>query len=373
MKIELFENLKFPCQIPLEIDLSDGQFDYHVDKQVQFIAGSNQPMNLKDLYIRFVPVKIRRLRHIVAEGLLLRYLVKRWKYLRKPETADTFPYYFVIAAIVKNEAPYIVEWIEYHLLQGAEKIYIYDNESEDNLREVIAPYIAQKVVKYIFWPSKGLLCFDDGVLQQKWVVRIQNSAYLDAIKRLEKKAYWVAFIDIDEFIVPESKNNVSEILVDFEGQSGVAVNWLTYGHSGHIGKTDDLVVERFKSHSNGNIAFNRHTKLIVNPRYILRMENPHHAKTITGKNIVNTRNEEIETYCMNYPPCHEKMRINHYWTKSFDESRLRRRDGGGGGSRNQLIKEFVERQKEFNVVPYDGIMDKYIPVLKERIAKKGLF
>jgi hypothetical protein len=38
----------------------------------------------------------------------------------------------------------------------------------------------------------------------------------------------------------------------------------------------------------------------------------------------------------------------------------------------QLIDEFIKNQKEFNVVPYDDMMDKYIPILKERIEKRSL-
>jgi hypothetical protein len=290
-------------------------------------------MNLKDIYIRFIPSKLRRLRHIIADGLLFRYLVKRKKYLGKTIKPDDFPYYLVFVAIVRNEAQYIVEWIEYHLLQGAGKILIYDNDSNDNLKEVIAPYVNEGLVEYVFWPSKGLHCFGYDVpkggwkLQQEWVAKIQISAYEDAIKRFESVAYWVAFIDIDEFIVPTAKNTVSETLEDFEGEAGVALNWLTYGYGGHIEKEDGLVIERFKSHSDHNLKFNRHTKLIVNPRYILQM-NAHHADSIGKKSIVNTRKKEIETYCMDYPPCHDKMRINHYWTKSFEENLYRRMGEG---------------------------------------------
>jgi hypothetical protein len=291
-------------------------------------------MNLKDIYIRLVPSKLRRLRHIISEGLLFRYLVKRKKYLGKPIKPDAFPYYLVVAAIVRNEAHYIVEWIEYHLLHGVEKILIYDNDSDDGLKEVIAPYINEGLVEYRFWPSKGLRCFDYDVqkqgwkLQQEWVAKIQIPAYENAIKLLENIAYWIALIDIDEFIVPTTTNTIPETLADFEGQAGVALNWLTYGYGGHIEKADGLVIERFKSRSDQNLEFNRHTKLIVNPRYILRLDNVHHAKTIDDRDIVNTRNEEIKTYCMDYPPCYEKMRINHYWTKSFAENSSRRIGGG---------------------------------------------
>jgi hypothetical protein len=338
-------------------------------------------MSLKDIYIRLIPSEIRRLRHIVAEGLLLRYLVKRKKYLGKSLRPDKFPYYLTIAAIVRNEAPYIVEWIEYHLLLGVEKIYLYDNESDDNLKEVLAPYIEDGLVEYIFWPDKGLRPSENSSLLRKrdyklwlhWFVnKIQVPAYEDAIKRLVDTAYWIGFIDIDEFIVPTIKNTISETLADFEDLPGVAINWLTYGHGGHIEKTDGMVIERFKSHSDPNLPFNSHTKVILNPRHILKMVDVHHAKSIDDRNIVNTRGEEIETYCMDYPPCHDKMRINHYWMKSFAEYLSRRRNDGGGGtaSHQQLLNEFVKNQEEYNTVPYDGIMDKYISVLKERIKKR---
>jgi hypothetical protein len=189
---------------------------------------------------------------------------------------------------------------------------------------------------------------------------------------LEDKAYWIAFIDGDEFMVPVSgsKKTVGETLSDFEGCAGVALNWLTYGYSGHIEKTGGLVIERFKSRSNENIEYNRHTKLIVNPRFILRMQ-VHHARSIAEKHIVNTRGEEIKTYCMDYPPCYEKMRINHYRTKSFDEDWYRRGGGVCDIPRQQLIDTFIKTQEEYSHVPCDGIMDTYIPILKERLEQRG--
>jgi hypothetical protein len=337
-------------------------------------------MSLKDIYIRLISPEIRRLRHIIAEGLLLRYLAKRKKYLGKTFRPDAFPHYLTIVAIVRNEAQYIAEWIEYHLLLGVEKIYIYDNESDDNLKEVLAPYIEDGLVEYIFWPDKGLRPSDSSLLLRKrdfklwqrwWVSKVQVPAYENAIKRLAERTYWIALIDIDEFLVPTEKNTISETLADFEDTLGIAINWIAYGHGGHIEKTEGTVIERFKSHSDQNLLFNRHTKLILNPRYILKMAGVHHAKSIDGRNIVNTRGEQIETHCLDYPPCHDKMRINHYLLKSFEEY-LFRRVGLGGGvvSRQQLLDEFIKNHEEFDTVPYDGIMDKYIPVLNERIKKR---
>lgn len=49
--------------------------------------------------------------------------------------------YLSATCIIKNEAEYMPEWLEYHLLVGFEKFYIYDNGSTDNIKQVLAPYV----------------------------------------------------------------------------------------------------------------------------------------------------------------------------------------------------------------------------------------
>ena len=97
---------------------------------------------------------------------------------------------------MKNEAPYIREWITYHRIVGVEHFYIYDNESEDNLKEVLQPYIDARVVTYIYFP---------GCLKQK-------AAYNNAIKCFKNETKWIAIIDIDEFIVPIKTEKIIDAL-----------------------------------------------------------------------------------------------------------------------------------------------------------------
>ena len=44
---------------------------------------------------------------------------------------NLFPYELAIVAIFKDEAPYLREWLDYHLLAGVEHFYLYSNESSD--------------------------------------------------------------------------------------------------------------------------------------------------------------------------------------------------------------------------------------------------
>ena len=54
---------------------------------------------------------------------------------------------FVLSA--KNEAPYIEEWINFHLKQGVSYFLIYDDyDSTDNLHDVLREYIDSGLVTY---------------------------------------------------------------------------------------------------------------------------------------------------------------------------------------------------------------------------------
>lgn len=86
--------------------------------------------------------------------------------------------------IAKNEAPYIEEWINFHLKQGVSKFIIYDNESTDNLREVLRPYIEKGIVFYELLRSK----------------RRQNDAYNIALNKYRKNFKYIGFFDADEFV-----------------------------------------------------------------------------------------------------------------------------------------------------------------------------
>jgi hypothetical protein len=56
--------------------------------------------------------------------------------------------FLVIVAVVRNEVPYLAEWLEFLLLVGVNMFFIINNRSEDNLTDVLSPYIRDGVVKY---------------------------------------------------------------------------------------------------------------------------------------------------------------------------------------------------------------------------------
>ena len=100
---------------------------------------------------------------------------------------NLFPYDLAVVAILKNEAPYLKEWLDYHLLAGVDHFYLYDNDSPDNQAEVAEPYIEAGLVDYFYLPGQ----------------KMQLPAYNDALKKFKFQSRYMAFIDCDEFVYPK--------------------------------------------------------------------------------------------------------------------------------------------------------------------------
>src|SRR5208283_5168867 len=92
-----------------------------------------------------------------------------------------------ICAVAKNEAVYLPEWIAFHSLQGVSDFLIFDNQSTDNTKEVLAQIARHVPVSVVDWPGDNYY-------------KMQMDAYREGAERLIGRVDWVAFIDIDEFL-----------------------------------------------------------------------------------------------------------------------------------------------------------------------------
>jgi glycosyltransferase involved in cell wall biosynthesis len=306
---------------------------------------------------KILPKRIRFfLRRIVLQGRLFEYnaFVKQFKKKYPGNKAfinEGFEHYLSVVAIVKDEAPYMAEWLEYHLLVGVEKFYIYDNGSTDNLLEILQPYIKEGIVEYISFPGKLM----------------HLPAYNQALRRLQDTSFWIAFIDLDEFIVPVETQTISEFLRDFEQFPGIEINWVLYGSSGHKEKNDGFVIDRFKDHDVWDSPYNRTVKSIHNPRCTFKI-NSHVGDYIYGDPSVDSDKNKNIIGSGGRVPLHDKLRVNHYFLKSYEEYLVKVNKGRSAVAAKLKIEEFYERDK--NDIKNDTIMDKYIPVIKENISKR---
>ena len=214
--------------------------------------------------------------------------------------------------IAKNEAPYIEEWINFHHKQGASHFIIYDNESTDNLRGVLKPYIDSGLVTYHLLRGR----------------RRQNDAYNMAIHDYGRKFKYMAFIDADEFIFVRDENyrdrgfNLYDFIDDFmkshKNAGGIGINWCIFGSNGHITKPEGGVLENYTMHSEDNFEANLHIKTICNPQKVFFYGHCHFPTYRRGfRNLDENGNIVIGPFTSKVS--FSKIRINHYFGKSREE------------------------------------------------------
>ena len=266
---------------------------------------------------------------------------------------NLFPYNLAVVAIFKDEARYLREWLDYHLIAGVEHFYLYNNNSTDNFAEVLAPYVAANIVTLTDLPG----------------IAMQVPAYDDAIEKYRFECKYLAFIDLDEFIFPKTGESifetVDEIFSREENIAAVGINWQCFG-SNNLQTADYSrgVLERFTRRAPDDWTFinsdsikdgNIYIKSIVNPRRVDYFFGPHYATYFTGMKSVNARGNE--TYRAGSQPIDtEKIVINHYCVKSLEEftAKVNRADAFFTANPRRLEKfKNFDRNEVFD----DGILN----------------
>ena len=237
---------------------------------------------------------------------------------------NLFLYDLAIVAIFKNEGPYLKEWLDYHLLAGVDHFYLYNNDSSDDYKKILAPYVEKNLVTLIDCPGKVMQIF----------------AYSDAIDRFLFECRFMAFIDLDEFIFPKTNQKISEIVEEIlsldENAAGLGINWQIFGSNGQD-KADYSkgVLERFTRRASkdsifldgsGNKSGTAYIKTIANPRLTRSIQDPHHVAYFDDKFAVNSAGKVLPG-CYNFPVLYEKIVVNHYCIKSREEFLLKQTKG----------------------------------------------
>lgn len=255
-----------------------------------------------------------------------------------------------VCAIMKNEGPYLVEWLEFHKLVGVERFYLYNNNSTDNTVNILDVYTDRGEVILHDWPLE---------------INQQLKAYTHCLKNYKTESEWIAFIDLDEFLFPTEKDNLQEILEEFVGYSGIGVNWLMFGTSNHEKKTKGLQIENYTKRAKNNYAPNKAIKSIVNSSKTIRPLNPHHFLHSKGR-LVTENKERIIGHRKTKSHSVKKIRINHYFTRSKEESREKMMRGRADNNKKRSWSQFESADYTMNKVK-DLTIQRFLPQLRVSI------
>lgn len=222
-------------------------------------------------------------------------------------------YYAIVHTQVRDDDPYIDEWVCYHLTIGFEHIVIWDHLSARPVENV--------------WGERVTV-----IRETRPVVDPLSSN--ETLKQFP--SYWLMPLDVDEFVVLHKHNDVKDLLQCYEAYGGLGINWAVYGSGRWVRRPEGRVMNNYLwrvpydylGSGPQHLAANNHVKTIINTKYCTGITNPHTCHSV--KPLVN---EDFVPYDFAFSDSSRTLcRINHYCVRSYEEWLFKMH--GGPGYRN---------------------------------------
>ncbi len=230
-----------------------------------------------------------------------------------------------VAAMFRDEAPFLEEWLSFHAGIGVGHFYLYDNFSRDDFAPVLAPWIARGLVTLHDWPVKVG----------------QISAYRHCVRRYAHEAGWIAFIDLDEFLFSPGRTDIRPVLAEYADLPGLICYSPCFGSSGHRERPQGPLLEAFTRRADSSLAS---AKMIANPRWIRTIRNVHEFKYWTGEALDTDRRPLTRG---KLGPL-DRLRLNHYWSRSLADLEHKIRRGGGATAGPRRREWYVALERQIN-------------------------
>jgi Glycosyltransferase family 92 len=257
--------------------------------------------------------------------------------------------YLSVCALFRNEAPYLREWIEFHRIVGVERFFLYENASDDDFLEALAPYVDEGTVVLHDWPVPGA---------------DQAEVFDDCLRRHRDDARWIGFIDLDEFLFSPTGETLNRILPEFERWPGVGVEWAMCSMPGGRRDSAELVIE-------SNLYRDRYeqrlVKSIVDPQRTAGCENAHWFRFEYGL-PVDENGWPLASWGTK-STSFARLRVNHYASRSVEEAeeKIARQRSGWGHLRRWRERDL---RGELDLV-HDDAIARWIPELRASLERTG--
>jgi len=254
-----------------------------------------------------------------------------------------------LVASVRNEGPFLLEWLAYYRSIGLEDIYIYTNDNTDGSTELLEQLARHGIIKLILNSSSQNI--------DPLIKAYEHSLFLlPELRQFE----WVFYLDADEFFVPDAKydfnitNIISAVNSRYPGNlpSCICYNWHWIGSGGAVRRAPGFVTERFRS---GAPDLQHWVKSLVRPSAVMSMGSLHAPDIGAAGFAVNSALEPVEIISSNsVSPSSSSGKIYHYWQKSFEEFLVKqaRRSGATHRAAELFFRwDVPEKRKMLTSIP----------------------
>ena len=230
-----------------------------------------------------------------------------------------------IAAIVKDEARHIGEWAAFHARAGVRHFLIYDNGSTDATLAVLRETLPADARTVVPWAQ----VFSDARLGRE--IHNQVLAYAHAAANFGGAFRWMAFIDVDEFLIPKRAASIPEALAHLGDCRSLSLPWHMFGRSGHAAPPEGGVLRNYLRRARDPMSAARGVrafKCVVDPCHLTALR-VHAMETDGGGTSCNDRGEAATEAERARPGFYsaDHLQLNHYYTRS--EAELAEKIGRG--------------------------------------------
>ena len=139
---------------------------------------------------------------------------------------------------VKNEGPFLLEWIAFHRLLGVTDFLFYSNDCSDATDELLDALADQGIVRHLPNPAEG---------RNYQMEALKAAAQEDVVLNAD----WVWIADVDEFLNIHVGDHTIPALIDACGNpQAISLNFQFFANDGIDEFADKPVIEQFiRSHN----------------------------------------------------------------------------------------------------------------------------
>ncbi len=141
----------------------------------------------------------------------------------------------LIVTCMKNEGPFILEWIAYHRAIGVDDFLIYTNDCDDGTDEMLNLLMEKGIVE-----RRDNRFHGTGVKPQHWALAASDK------EPLVKDAGWIISMDVDEFInIHVGEGRLSDLYKAVGEANMISLTWRLFGNADVHGFEDRFLIDQF--------------------------------------------------------------------------------------------------------------------------------
>ena len=268
----------------------------------------------------------------------------------KTPVADSNRAGIVLVAIVKNEEHYIGDWLRFHALAGVTDFVIYDNQSEDATVAVIKSFSTLNIT-VIPW------ALDTSAHSPKMVLPRQILAYCHAISNFGSTYRWMGFIDVDEYLVPQSKMTLMECLNELTDFTNISLPWVMFGHSGHYARPNEPVPLAYTQRAPHQIGKLLNFKCIIDPCDVTQVSTHKFETLAMAAKTTNMLGEVTwnKSRSARGFVSNEGIQLNHYYLRSRAEMEQKMSGAAVSGTEQSIRKAAI--LEKAGLIETDAVTD----------------